>query len=65
MLVHLHLGIISFNGCKIITTGGGGVVITNNKKLYEKVKHLSTTAKVFRKYEFIHDQVDLIIERII
>ena len=32
-------------------------MITNNKKLYEKVKHLSTTAKVFHKYEFIHDQV--------
>ena len=51
------LGVISFNGNKIITTGGGGVVITNNKKLYEKVKHLSSTAKVFHKYEFIHDQV--------
>ena len=25
--------------------------------LYEKVKHLSSTAKVFHKYEFIHDQV--------
>ena len=26
------IGMISFNGNKIITTGGGGVLITNNKK---------------------------------
>ena len=39
------LGVISFNGNKLITTGGGGVIISNNEKLAMKCKHLSTTAK--------------------
>lgn len=50
-------GCISFNGNKIITTGGGGAVLTKNKKLDRKIKHLSTTAKVNDKWEFIHDEV--------
>ena len=32
------LGVISFNGNKLITTGGGGVLITNNKELQEEQK---------------------------
>ncbi|WP_413391303.1 LegC family aminotransferase [Prochlorococcus marinus] len=51
------LGIFSFNGNKIITTGGGGVIITDNKEIAENAKHLSTTAKVQHPWEFIHDQV--------
>jgi len=51
------VGCISFNGNKIITTGGGGAIITNNKSLAEKIKHLSTTAKVSHAYEYIHDAV--------
>ena len=48
---HVHcglmgdLGVISFNGNKLITTGGGGVIITNNEKLALDCRHLSTTAK--------------------
>ena len=30
------LGVISFNGNKIITGGGGGVVISNNKNRLKK-----------------------------
>jgi perosamine synthetase len=51
------LGCFSFNGNKIITTGGGGMVVTNNKKLAEKVKHLTTTAKTKHKWEYIHDEI--------
>lgn len=51
------LGIISFNGNKIITTGGGGVILTNNKTLAVKAKHLSTTAKVIKGYELVHNQI--------
>ena len=51
------MGTMSFNGNKIITTGGGGMIITNNKKLAKKAKHLTTTAKVFHKYDYIHDEV--------
>ncbi len=50
-------GCISFNGNKIITTGGGGMVITNKKKLAKKIKHLTTTAKLNHKWEYIHDEI--------
>jgi perosamine synthetase len=49
------MGIFSFNGNKTITTGGGGVIVTDNAVLAEKAKHLTTTAKVDRHYEFLHD----------
>ena len=51
------LGVISFNGNKLITTGGGGVLITNNKKFALHAKHLSTTAKVSHPWEFDHDEI--------
>lgn len=50
-------GIISFNGNKIITTGAGGAVLTNNKKLFLKLRHLTTTAKIPHTYEYQHDQI--------
>ena len=50
-------GCISFNGNKILTTGGGGAIITNNKKLSDKIRHLSTTAKIDHSWEYIHDHV--------
>ncbi len=52
-----QIGVISFNGNKIITTGGGGIVITNNKVLANKVRHLSNVGKVYKKYETEHDIV--------
>ena len=51
------VGCFSFNGNKILTTGGGGVIITNNKLLAKKIKHLSTTAKINHRWEYIHDAV--------
>jgi perosamine synthetase len=51
------VGCFSFNGNKIITTGGGGAIITNNKLLARKIKHLSTTAKIYHQWEYIHDAV--------
>lgn len=52
-----HLGIVSFNGNKLITTGGGGAILTNNPMLAKRAKHLTTTAKVPHKWEFVHDEV--------
>jgi perosamine synthetase len=52
-----NLGIISFNGNKIITAGGGGCIITNNKILAKKAKHLTTTAKISHKWKFDHDMI--------
>ncbi len=51
------LATLSFNGNKIVTTGGGGAVLTNDQQMYEKAKHLSTTAKVPHRWEFFHDQI--------
>ena len=51
------VGCFSFNGNKIITTGGGGMVITNKKILAKKIKHLTTTAKLRHKWEYIHDEI--------
>ena len=51
------IGIISFNGNKLITTGGGGIIITKDKQLAERARHLSTTAKIDHPWEFIHDEI--------
>ena len=51
------LGIISFNGNKIVTAGGGGCIITNNKILAKKAKHLTTTAKIPHRWEFKHNEI--------
>jgi len=51
------LGIISFNGNKIITSGGGGCILTNNEDLAKKAKHITTTAKEPHKWEYTHDMV--------
>ena len=52
-----QMGVLSFNGNKIITSGGGGCLVTNDKELVKKAKHLTTTAKVPHKWDFYHDMV--------
>ena len=52
-----EIGIMSFNGNKVITAGGGGCIITDNHTLAKKAKHLTTTAKVPHKWNFNHDMV--------
>ena len=52
-----QVGVMSFNGNKIITAGGGGCIVTNDKALAKKAKHLTTTAKVQHKWDFNHDMV--------
>lgn len=50
------IGVLSFNGNKIITTGGGGMLLTD-EVIGERAKHLTTTAKIPHPYEFVHDEV--------
>ena len=50
------IGVFSFNGNKIITTGGGGMIVSNNKPLLKECKHLSTQAKLDSLY-FDHDEI--------
>lgn len=51
------VGVLSFNGNKIITTGGGGMIITNDEKLAKRAKHITTTAKIPHAWEFYHDEI--------
>lgn len=50
------IGVYSFNGNKIITTGGGGMIVANFPRLLEHCRHLSTQAKADELY-FEHDEV--------
>jgi len=51
------IGVLSFNGNKVVTAGGGGMMLFNDKKLAEEAKHLTTQAKIPHRWEFIHDQI--------
>ncbi len=50
------IGVYSYNGNKIITTGGGGMIVSDNIKMLEKVKYLSTQAKDDPLY-YIHNDI--------
>ena len=50
------IGVYSFNGNKIITTGAGGMVVSNHADWLERAKHLSTQAKA-DELQFVHDEV--------
>ncbi|PKP86908.1 MAG: aminotransferase DegT, partial [Alphaproteobacteria bacterium HGW-Alphaproteobacteria-15] len=52
-----RLGVFSFNGNKIVTTGGGGMIVTDDAELAVQAKHLTTTAKVPHPYEYVHDEL--------
>ncbi len=52
-----ELGILSFNGNKIISTGGGGAILTKNRKLAERARSLTTTSKINHKWDYFHKEV--------
>jgi len=51
------MGVFSFNGNKIITSGGGGVIVTDDAALAKELKHITTTAKVPHKWEYVHNEI--------
>ena len=51
------MGTLSFNGNKTITTGGGGAILTNDAALGARIKHITTTAKLPHRWNFVHDEV--------
>ncbi len=51
------IGVFSFNGNKIITTGGGGMLVTNDTDLAARAKHLTTTGKKPHPYEYFHEEI--------
>lgn len=52
-----NIGVLSFNGNKIVTTGGGGMLLFNDELLAQKAKHLTTQAKIPHAWEFVHDDI--------
>jgi len=50
------IGIFSFNGNKIITTGGGGMIVTNNKTIAKKARYLTEQAKD-DPVNYIHNEI--------
>lgn len=52
-----RIGILSFNGNKTVTAGGGGAIVTNETELAERIKHLTTTAKICNGFELEHDEI--------
>lgn len=51
------IGILSFNGNKIVTCGGGGMIITNDETIGTHARHITTTAKKPHPYRYEHDAV--------
>lgn len=51
------LGVLSFNGNKICTCGGGGAILTDDEELGRLAKHLTTTAKVPHRWNYVHDMI--------
>lgn len=51
------LGTFSFNGNKTVTCGGGGAIVTNDSELAKRAKHITTTAKIPHKWEYVHDEI--------
>ena len=58
------MGIFSFNGNKTMTTGGGGMIVCSRqcaagspRSLADRLRHLSTQAKVSHPWEFRHDAI--------
>jgi aminotransferase in exopolysaccharide biosynthesis len=50
------IGVYSFNGNKIITTGGGGMIVSDDEKTLKEAKHLTTQAKSDELY-YEHDEI--------
>lgn len=51
-----NVGVYSFNGNKIITTGGGGMIVSFDETLLKHAKHLTTQAKS-DEANFLHDEI--------
>jgi len=51
-----HMGCISFNGNKILTSGGGGMIISNDQESSEKAAYLTKQAKD-DPVNFIHNEI--------
>ena len=51
-----NIGVLSFNGNKIITTSGGGALVSNDELIIQKVRHVSAQAKEPAPY-YLHKEM--------
>jgi perosamine synthetase len=51
------IGVLSYNGNKTITTGGGGMILTDDDTIAKRAKHITTTAKIPHRWEYVHDEI--------
>ena len=51
------IGVLSFNGNKIVTTGGGGALITNKKEYFDKAFKLANVGKKISSLKLEHDLI--------
>jgi perosamine synthetase len=51
-----RVGILSFNGNKIVTTGGGGALLFRDEDLANLARHITTTARCPHPWKYFHDQ---------
>lgn len=52
-----RIGVLSFNGNKIVSTGGGGAILADDERLARQARHLCTTARVDAGLRFVHDAI--------
>ena len=50
------VGVFSFNGNKLVTTGGGGMIVTDDEELAERARYLSTQARD-DPIEYVHHEI--------
>src|SRR5690606_35030662 len=50
-----RLGILSFNGNKIVTTVGGAAILSDDGDQAARARHVSTTVKLAQAVEVAHD----------
>jgi|694.fasta_scaffold66545_5 perosamine synthetase len=51
------IGVLSFNGNKIITTGSGGAVLTKSKRIAKFIKHIGSISKINHSFKFNYDRI--------
>lgn len=49
------IGILSFNGNKIVTSGMGGAILTNDKRLANLIRHKSQICKINHPWKYNYD----------
>ncbi|MDI6710303.1 MAG: LegC family aminotransferase [Bacillota bacterium] len=52
-----EMGIFSFNGNKVITTGGGGMLVTNDAALAERARLLVNQGRAAGSLEYEHQEI--------